>query len=504
MRRKLSALLICIVLLFTAYTSAFAYSPNDYDPAQPGVLSQDMLYAQAAVLMDSATGEVLFGKNENTMMSPASTTKIMTLLLALESGIPLTQEIAIPQAAGDAPSGSSLVPVFPGETMTFGDLLKGFHVHSGNDGALAIAVLVSGTVDNFVQQMNVRAQELGMVNTHFSNPHGFTQEGHYSTAYDLALLTRQAMQNSDFREIAKTVSGSIYVRERGEIRLYSKTYIMKPDSKYYYKDCVGVKTGTTNAAGECFVGAAERDGATIISVVLKDETDDQRWIDTTLLFDFGWTCYEKYTLDRMYDVAKSRTNSRIANCVVSNASEDDPFGGRLELNIAQISDNSYMRMIMSNSSSAIENAAFDFEQRSRVVITHDLTAPISMGEIIGDFSYADPSTGKTVTAKLVAGRDVAERRTVAKFSDIFPFLKIFENRVFRALLVVVALLLVLIIILAASRRAAKQRRRRKIYEQKREEYLRKQRMQQKRPSSSARPATRRPPVKQTQNGRRPR
>ena len=503
MRRKLSALLICIALLLAVCSSAFAYSPNDYDASQPGQLAPDMLYAQAAVLLDSDTGDILFGKNEHAMMSPASTTKIMTLLLALESGIPMDQEIAIPQAAGDAPSGSSLIPVYPGETMLFGDLLKGFQVHSGNDGGLAIAVLVSGTVDNFVQKMNVRAQELGMVNTHFANPHGFTQEGHYSTAYDLAILTRHAMQNPSFREIVKTISGSIQVKERGEIRLYSKTFIMKPDSKFYYEDCVGVKTGSTNAAGECFVGAAERDGATIISVVLKTDTDDQRWIDTTHLFDFGWTCYEKYTFDKMYDAAKSR----FANCVVSNAVEDDPYGGRLELDIAQISDNSYLRMIASNSTGAIDNAAADFAQRSRVVITHDLAAPISKGEIIGDFSYADPSTGKTITAKLVANRDVAERKVSAKLTDIFPVLKIFENRIFVALLAVIGLLLVLIIILAASRRAAKQRRRRRIYEQKREEYLRRQQAQQRRSASgysSSRNSTHRPPAKHTQSGRRPR
>ena len=379
MRRKLSALLICIALLLATVTPALALSPNDYNAEQPEQLVQDMLYAKAAVLIDSDTGDILFGKNEHELMSPASTTKIMTLLLALESGIPLDREIAIPQAAGDAPSGSSLIPVYPGETMTFGDLLRGFQVHSGNDGGLAIAVLVSGTVDNFVSLMNRRAQELGLTNTHYSNPHGYTQEGHYSSAYDLAILTRHAMQRADFRDIVKTVSGSIYVKERGEIKLYSKTFIMKPDSQYYYEECVGVKTGTTNAAGECFVGAAERDGATIISVVLKDETDDQRWIDTTRLFDFGWTCYEKYTLDKMYDVA----SDRIANCVISNASEDDPYGGRLELDIAQISDNSYLRMIENNSFDAMETATNDFVQRSRVVITHDLTAPISTGEIIG-------------------------------------------------------------------------------------------------------------------------
>lgn len=499
MCRKLTALLICVIMLLSSF--ALAYSPNDYSKEQPEVLYGDMLYAKSAILIDADTGSVLFGKNENELMSPASTTKIMTLLLALESGIPLDQEIAIPQAAGDAPSGSSLIPVYPGETMTFGDLLTGFQVHSGNDGALAIAVLVSGTVDNFVSLMNQRAQELGLTNTHYANPHGYTQEGHYTTAYDLAVLTSYAMQNETFRKIVSTVSGSIYVKERGEIRLYSKTYIMKPDSQYYYAECIGVKTGTTNAAGECFVGAAERDGATIISVVLKEETDDQRWIDTIHLFDFGWTQYEQYTLDKMYNAA----SSRIANCVVSNAVEDDPYGGRLDLDIAQISDDSYLRMILADNTGAIDSAVSDFVQNSRVVITHDLTAPISVGEIIGDFSYTDPSTGKAITAKLVASRDVEERTVVAKLTDVFPSLKIFENKIFLLLLVVIFLLLILIIALAASRRAAKQRRRRRIYEQRRAEYMRRQRQQpQRRPQQRSNPSNHRPSAQRPQNNRRSR
>lgn len=497
MCRKLSAILICIVLLLSSVAPALAVSPNDYNAEQPELLSADMLYARAAVLIDADTGEVLFAKNENELMSPASTTKIMTLLLALESGIPLEQEIAIPQAAANVPSDSSLIPVYPGETMTFGDLLKGFQVHSGNDGALAIAVLVSGTVDNFVSLMNKRAAELGMTNTHYANPHGYTQEGHYTSAYDLAILTRYAMENENFREIVKTVSGSIYVKERGEIKLYSKTYIMRPDSEYYYAECIGVKTGTTNAAGECFVGAAERNGATVISVVLKEETDAQRWIDTIHMFDFGWTRYEKYTLDKMYEVA----SARIASCVVSNAAEDDPYGGRLELDIAQVSDDSYLRMVLNGDSGALESAADDFVQCSRVVITHDLTAPISVGEIIGDFSYTDPSTGKVITAKLVASRDVAERAIVAKLTDIFPALKIFENRIFLLLLVVIALLLILIIALAASRRAAKQRRRRRIYEQRRAEYMRRQRQQ---PQQRSNFSNHRPTAQRPQNNRRPR
>jgi len=477
MRRKLPALLILFVLLAAQLCApALALSPANYDAASPAQLAADMLYSKASILIDVDSGNILFGKNENQIMHPASTTKIMTLLLALESGISMDTEIAIPQAAGNVPSGSSLIPVYPGETMSFGDLLKGFQVHSGNDGGLAIAVLVSGSVDKFVERMNQRAQELGLTNTRYANPHGYTEDGHYTTAYDLAKLTRYCMQNQQFRDLVKTYTGSIYVEERGQINLFSKTYILKPDSSFYYEDCIGVKTGSTSAAGECFVGAAERDGATIISVVLGATEEDYRWIDTTRLFNFGWTCYDAYTMDQMFGVARSK----IATLVISNASEDDPNGGMLDLNIAQLSDGGYTRMIERNNPAALISAIEEFAATAQVSITRELTAPISMGEIVGDFSYYDAESGRNITAKLVASRDVAERIEKSSITDLLPFLRIFTNKVFLLLLAVIALIVLLIIVLAASRRAAKQRRRRQIYERRRQEYLRRQRMERER------------------------
>ena len=475
MRRKLSALAIFFMLIvLLAGSTAQAFTPDHYDANTPAQLTPDMLYSKAAILIDADSGNTLFSKNATDRMNPASTTKIMTLLLALESGIPMDTVISIPQAAGNVPSGSSLIPVYPGETMTFGDLLKGFQVHSGNDGGLAIAVLVAGSVDNFVERMNQRAAELGLSGTRYANPHGYTADGHYTTAHDLAMLTKYCMTIPEFRSLVKTYNGSIYIQERGAINLFSKTYILKPDSSFYYEDCIGVKTGSTSAAGECFVGAAEREGAQIISVVLGATEEDYRWIDTIRLFNYGWTCYDTYTLDQMVEVA----SPRIASIRISNAAQDDPSGGVLSLDIAQISDTGYVRMIERNNPNALYTAVDDFAAAAQIQITRDLSAPISMGEIIGDFSYYDEISNGTITAKLVASRDVAEHIEPAKITDIFPFLRIFSNKIFLLLLAVLALLLLLIIVLAASRRAAKQRRRREIYERRRQEYLRRQQMMQ--------------------------
>lgn len=475
MRRRLNALFILYIILAMLITGAAnAATPDDYDAQNPQYLAADHLYSEAVVLIDADSGDILFSKNERVRMHPASTTKIMTLLLGIESGIPLDQQIAIPQAAANIAKDSTLVPVFPGETMTFGDLLVGFMLNSGNDGANAVAVLVAGSVDNFVIMMNRRAAELGCVDTHFSNAHGLTDDNHYTTAYDMALITRAALENDTFAAIVRQPKATITVNERGELLVGNKHFMLVEDSPFYYDGCIGVKTGSTSAAGKCYVGAAVKDGATIISVALKASEDDQRWIDTTRLFDYGWTCYDPYTLDQMYAVA----GDKIGSFVISNASEDDPYGGTLKLEIAQISNSNYLRMVERDNPNALAMAVDDFVARSKIEVPHSLTAPISKGEIIGNFSYYDPTTGSTVTAKLVASRDVAQRIEKVTLADYFPFLRIFENKLFLMLLGVLGLLILLIIILSASRRAARQRRRRRIYEQRKAEYLRRQSMQQ--------------------------
>ena len=471
MRRKLSALTsLILILLILVSQPALALTPQDYDAQQPQQLTADMLYAGGAVLMDANSGNILFSKNATTRMHPASTTKIMTLLLAVESGIDLNREISIPQAAADVARDSTLVPVYPGETMTFGDLLLGFMLNSGNDGANAVAVLVAGTLEGFVERMNARAAELGCQNTHFANAHGYTQEGHYTSPYDMALITRAGLQNETFRGIVSRSSATITVKERGEIFVGNKHLVLVPSSTYYYEGAMGVKTGTTSAAGNCFVGAAERDGATIISVVYKAPEDGQRWDDTIHLFNYAWTCYDAYTIDQMYEIA----SPQIGSFVISNAAPDDPGDGRLDLEIANISNSNYVRMVERSSETALSEAVADFVSRTQVQVTHDLTAPISQGEIIGDFSYFDPTTGSTVTAKLIASRDVEERTVLATLTDYFPFLRIFQNRLFLMLLGILVLLVALIIMLVCSQRAAKQRRRRRIYERRKAEYLRRQ------------------------------
>ena len=182
MRRRAVALFFVLLTLFACLAPQAFAAPSDWDENNPGALSPDHLYAQTAVLIDAETGDVLFDKDSLVRMYPASTTKMMTLLLALESDIPLDQEITIPEVAENVPSDSSFVPVYEGERMTFQDLLYGTMLHSGNDGANAIAYLVGGSIAQFVDMMNERAAQIGCTGTHFSNAHGYHDDAHYSTA----------------------------------------------------------------------------------------------------------------------------------------------------------------------------------------------------------------------------------------------------------------------------------------------------------------------------------
>ena len=264
--KRVTAALLALLLVCGA-APALADSPSDYNKNVPQLLTEGNLYAEASVLVDAENGDVLFSKNARARMYPASTTKVMTLLLALESGIAMDTPIVIPQQAAQIPADSSLVPVFPGDMMSFRDLLYGFMLTSGNDGANAIAVLVSGNVEAFVDRMNQRARELGCEDTHFANPHGYHDPQHYSTALDLARIACEAVKLDSFRKITSTPSYTMSIRRGNneiETRVTSSNSLLKKDNTYYYPDCIGIKTGYHSMAGQCFVGAAERDGVRYI------------------------------------------------------------------------------------------------------------------------------------------------------------------------------------------------------------------------------------------------
>ena len=242
--------------------------------------------ARAALLMEAGSGNVIFGQNENAPLPMASTTKIMTALVALEA-LPLDTPVKI-TAASVGVEGSSIYLVEE-EVLTLEQLLYALLLESANDAASAIAVAVSGSVEEFARRMNRKADELGLTDTHFVNPHGLDHEDHYTTAYELAVITRAALENETFRTICATERKTIPLHGTEGVRLLLNHNKLLGS----YEGCIGVKTGFTKKTGRCLVSAAERDGVTLIAVTLNAPDD---WRDHTAMLDYGFGLYETVSL----------------------------------------------------------------------------------------------------------------------------------------------------------------------------------------------------------------
>ena len=268
-------------------------APPYFDETHPEQLKETDLYARNACLINAVTGETLFEKAADERAEPASTTKIVTLLTALSMCDP-EQEVVIPEAAADVPADSTLVPVVPGERMTMNDLLHGMMIRSGNDAANAVAVLCAGSMEAFTEEMNRTAAELGMTGSHFVNPHGYTAEGHYTTARDLTTAARSGMTQMPFIRIVTCLRYTLPATEkRDALPIANKWELFDPASEYYIPHAAGVKSGYTSSAGFCYVGAYQENGVTLIAAVMGGRYRNQAWTDLRRLFAYGMAAAEK-------------------------------------------------------------------------------------------------------------------------------------------------------------------------------------------------------------------
>ncbi len=242
--------------------------------------------AVSACLMEAECGTVLYEKDADTRRPMASTTKIMTALVAIEEN-DLTETVSVPKGAVGV-EGSSVYLV-ANEKLTVEQLLYALMLESANDAATAIAILTAGSVEDFAVLMNRRADELGLADTSFENPHGLDGEDHYTTARDLARLTAYALQNETFRRIVSTYKQTIPLNgEQGTRVLINHNRLLRS-----YKGCIGVKTGFTKRSGRCLVTAAERDGVTLVAVTLNASGD---WNDHRAMLDYGFDTLERVPL----------------------------------------------------------------------------------------------------------------------------------------------------------------------------------------------------------------
>jgi D-alanyl-D-alanine carboxypeptidase (penicillin-binding protein 5/6) len=240
--------------------------------------------AKAAVVMDVKTGRVLFSKNPDIKLAMASTTKIMTTLVAIESG-KLNEKVKVSKKAAHT-EGSSIY-LKEGEVITVEELLFGIMLRSGNDASMAVAEHIGGSIEGFADMMNKKAKDIGALNTHFANPHGLDDPQHYTTAYDLALITSYALRNTKFAEIVKTKRKTISGPPDVE---WDRSMMNKNKMLWQFEGGDGVKTGFTSKAGRCLVSSATRDNWQLCSVVLNC---GPMWEESATILNYAFRNYTK-------------------------------------------------------------------------------------------------------------------------------------------------------------------------------------------------------------------
>ena len=457
-RQNVFSLLLALVLSMAIALSAGFDVPveaeatttkrvDTYDKKNPENLRPEDIEGEAAIVLDEQTGAVLFEKNADQKLYPASTTKVMTLLLALEYGH-LNDVVTIPKDVNKVPKDSSLVPLTPGEKMPFIDLLYGLMMHSGNDAAMAVGVIVAGSVDNFVYMMNQRARDLGCENTHFANPHGYHDETHYTTARDLAIITREAMKNATFREIVSAKSYTMSATDKREtLKLATTNAMFVKTSPYYYQYEVGVKTGYHSKAMHCFAGAATKGDVSLVSVTLKTSKNG-KWIDTARLMDYAFAQFKSYPFDQIY-----KANPLYAT--IKNADIEDENNGLVQMMI--VPGGSISNYNITCLPSQLEATSKDLMNRISVKYTNSLIAPIREGDILGNISLTT-ADGETLSGTVIASRDVEEIKPVSTLGKIVPWVDTMDMSLLWFLLGLFGLMMLLIFILRIQHAIRRRRR----------------------------------------------
>lgn len=338
--------------------------------------------AGGAILIDAKTGQVLFEKNAYKQLAPASTTKIMTAILAIESGR-LDEKMTISKRAASTP-GSSM-HLEEGQVISLREVLTGLMLRSGNDGAVAIAEFIGGgSMDKFVEMMNQKAGEIGAYNTQFRNPHGLSAPGHYSTAYDLAWLARYAMNNPTFADIVNTRKTRIdYQDSRGKERERD----LKNTNKLLWmlEEADGVKTGTTNEAGPCLVSSATKNNHRLIAVTLRDKS---RWEDSQRLLEWGFDNFSLFEHGAEGEV--------IGQIRVENGIEDS------------------LNAVLASDAAMVTEGAANEKIRVQVDMPGTIKAPVYQGQKVGEVSFR---IGDQIvkTFDLTAENSVEEKTIVRMF-----------------------------------------------------------------------------------------
>lgn len=352
------------ILIYSLVFSIILLNANQVSAQQPSIL------CETAILIDASTGTILTQKNADKKMYPASLTKIMTAILAIEMGN-LSDVITVDDDTPYEIEGSHIA-LEPGEIMTLKDLLYALMLPSANDAASVIAKYYGGNIEGFVKKMNEKAKELGAYNTNFVNPHGLHDENHYTTAADLAKITRYAMKNETFRKIVGTTKYEIKpTNKKSETRYFTtlnkllyttnsnQIYI---DGSYIsprYEGTTGVKTGYTPEAGNCLVASVKKNGTELIAVIMKGISLEM-YQDAHNMFNYGFMEYKSTTL--------TYKNTFIQNIQIENGDSKE---------ISAITENNFTTLLKKDSSDEIESK----------VILNDIKLPLQKNDVVGKVEY---------------------------------------------------------------------------------------------------------------------
>lgn len=361
---------LCIIMLFLFLYNLYQ---NNFVLIEAAELNNELpIVGESAILIDVKTGKVLYQKNANKRMEPASTTKIMTAILALEKG-----NLSDTVVTGSNPPLAEGTRIYleEGEELTLEQLLYAMLLNSANDAAVAIAEHIGGNVTNFANMMNEKAYELGAKNTTFVNPNGLTEEGHLTTAYDLALMARYALLNfDDFRKIVSTRQSTIpWAAEEWDRSLYNLNKLL-----WKYDGADGVKTGYTRSAGQTLVASATKDGWQLIAVVLKSHGQNI-WSDAKTLLDYGFENFKKIDV-----IEKGKVITQ----------KDIKFG-----DTTQIETSTDFSVVLPKDSPTITK---------KINLKPNVKAPIKKGEVLGAMEFYC-NNQKIGSIDLVSDKDIPRK-----------------------------------------------------------------------------------------------
>ena len=351
--------------------------------------------SHSQILMEPTTGQILYANNENEHMLPASVTKVMTLLLIMEqidAGV-LSYDDMVTCSKKASEMGGSQIWFKEGEQITIDDALKAICVVSANDVTVAMAELIGGSEENFVNMMNAKAKELGMENTHFMNSHGIDEEGHYTSAKDIAIMSRELITKHP--NILNYTSIWMDTLRNGEFGLSSTNKLIR-----YYDGATGLKTGYTSEALYNLVATATRGDTTFISVVMKAPISDIRMEETKTLLDYGFSTYE---------TKKICSSNTVLDQIAINKNVNDKLETRIENDVYSLVN---------------KGQNIDIDQ----VITYDegITSPIEMNQVVGKIEIFNKATNEKIgESSIVANNNVGK-------SNLTDYLKyVFEKFVLK-------------------------------------------------------------------------